>query len=143
VALQVSVGLIIGRVECVLWPFSRFGTLPPRPNFDLEKALFCRRVKAQNESYWTNLKFKRAHPDDSTISPYSDDSEWSSDSSRKGDVKRVGKGEEKSLQKDKSRKSQRGDESVETARREVWNRMSRGGQMGNDAGRMDDCVDTR
>jgi len=125
-------GLIIARVDYVIWPFSRVGQIPPRPNFDLAKALSRRRAKEKNEGYLSNLMSKRAHPDDSKISPYSE-WEWSTTAIVvKGSDKKNQRAED--LPRSKYKKSQR-DDDIETIWRDRWNQMSRGGQLGRDAGR--------
>lgn len=136
---QVSTGLIIARVECVLWPPSRFGRLPPRPHFDLDKALSRRRAKEQNEGYWLNLISKRAHPEDSTISPYSD-WEWNTTASVKGNSQRDVEEETRrpAGRVSKSQKVDGDDDGRLALWRDRWNQMSRGGQLGRDARREED-----
>ena len=76
---QVPLGLVTARVDLVLWPPWRFGSLPGRPNFDLTRALAQREAKERNVALGSGrFGSKAAHPDDSPISPYMD-WEWSTD----------------------------------------------------------------
>lgn len=121
ILLQIPLGLITARVDFILLPFSRFGPPAPRPGFDLEAALARRKAKEQNESVWSRLHSSKAHPDDSSITPYTD-WEWSKS---EGDLN-------KAATRSSARKNRR-DESVETEWRERLSRISRGGQLGRDA----------
>lgn len=108
-------------MDCILLPFSRFGPPAPRPGFDLEAALARRQAKERNEGIWSRLHTSKAHPDDSSITPYTD-WEWSKS---EADL-------DKAATRSSARKSRR-DDNVESEWRNQLSRMSRGGQLGRDA----------
>lgn len=122
--------LVIGRVDYIVFPFDRFGPIPGRPGFDANRANEKRHARERNMMIPRDLQLRRAHPDDSTISPYSD-WEWvtgDSDSEKKkgrAQRKRVNEREEKH-RRSKSRR----DDDMESIWKDKLNRMSRGGQLG-------------
>lgn len=74
---QIPLGLVTARVDMVLWPPSRFGPLPPRPDFDAQRLESLRKVRQQREKFGLKGYGRRSHPDDSVLSPYTD-WEWAS-----------------------------------------------------------------
>lgn len=201
---QVPLGLVTSRVDLILWPPARFGRPGPRPGFSHSRGYSNAHLGASGSSgggsepstasivhpsLARSLSQKggsRAHPADSTLSPYTDyddprareakpnpeadpDAHPSSDADADGDaddaalplgaaLERKGSPSRKSFSLSSSSASDNavgdGDGDVETnSRRKSWkdqvwrdddvekiwrarlNSMSRGGQLGDDAGR--------
>jgi hypothetical protein len=105
----------------VLVPFGRFGSVPPRPNFDLKRALARRQARERNESFILPLQGPKVHPEDSPVSNYTEWEWCSSDDATKktSDVKD---------DRSSARKSRREDQAE--IYRQSLGRMSRGGQLG-------------
>lgn len=146
---QVPLGLITARVEMVLWPPSRCGPLPLRSDFDAELKAKLRQIRAQRQSANQISKVTKAHPEDSSITPYRD-WEWASDRLRgdgdavmRSSIPRQGSRSEdeeqvvsptKKMQRSSAMQS-RHDDDFELVWRERLNSMSRGGQLGDNAQR--------
>lgn len=135
-------GLITSRVEVVLFPLSRFGKLPPRPGFHAERMQESRQKRERR----TQLDLSgqgRAHPDDSVLTPFV---EW--EKSREEESVRQHAtapdqedGTDDALPDDhqldlrKARRRERDERRAAKAMswKEEWNRVSRGGRLGDDA----------
>jgi hypothetical protein len=126
---KIPVGLILARVDYILWPLSRFGKVPPRPHFDLAGALRRRADRKERvEKNWSENMSKHLDPSDSALSTTAADWEWVKDGRKKD-------GEEERETSTPRKRRAKKDEELEATRRDQWNSMSRGGQMGRDAGR--------
>lgn len=146
----VPIGLITARVDMILWPPSRFGMMPNRPNFDVAKVRLIH--EARNERTKQILPANRggrSHPDDSSLSPYAiSEWEWSTDSHGSKGVKghserlkdMIAEDDSTIIEKatlsqaaEKKRARQERREANQKASQRAWNQISRGGRLGDDA----------
>ena len=133
-------GLAFGRIDYILHPISQFGPVPGRPNFDAVRANEMRHARHRNENPISiDMQTRRAHPDDSAVSPYSD-WEWvvntrTSERNQASAEEEEEEGGRSSPHRSSNRASRNGksrrDDDFETIWRDQLNRLSRGGQLGH------------
>lgn len=151
----VSIGLITARVDMILWPSNRFGFLPDRPNFDVAKMRSIHEAREERmKRQYSNHRTGQTHPDDSILSPYTiSEWEWSTDPrGSKGIEKHNRNWRDEDIFSPPSQNDKARDEDVSPSQAEerkrarqerreasqkaaqiVWNRLSRGGRLGDDA----------
>lgn len=147
----VPIGLITSRVDMILWPPSRFGMMPNRPNFDVAKMRSIHEARNERtKQFLPANRGGRSHPDDSTLSPYAiSEWEWSTDSHGSKGVKGHSQNSQDNIvaeddtaiieaatlsqaaEKKRSRQERR--EANQKAAQKAWNQLSRGGRLGDDA----------